>query len=347
MKHSTSLPITSSDGGDESSRSSTCRHALDGDNSKSLLASFVASFALTVASATVAYNNYYTSTNTNTLPRLSSSGTLIVPADDRRARQLQQHIEKRSLQRFGDDGDAAVTTSSFMTEDPVIHTYGFAGLSDADVHNLLFGDSDTREDVVIPMAEQEPIVEVDSAAMDEIESVPVTVDQAAPSRRRNAVAAKQTLFSSDEQVVVSFMNALDVQPGDFVAVVPSNIDVSDGLRDDDFVDYTYVCEPGSEPIDCPRYGSVSWDPSEIPSGRYMAYLAKEDSPEPYTIKSATTEGFMVRRAVRNRVEIIEPVAPAPTPAPPTPVPPTPAPPTPVPPTIPPPTEDPNGSLGTL
>ena len=374
MKHSdSSRPIPSGDEdlssvGTTSTRTGTRHPHLNNDRSNSsknkssppgILSAAVASLALIGAAATVGYYNHFASNDdaTNTLDRPSSSGKLIVPPDGRRARQLKKHIEKRekrALQRFGDDGDSPVTTSSAMTEEPVIHNYGFAGMSDADIHAMLYGGNaegnDEREDA-IPMAAEEPIVEVDSIVMDETENI-VTIDQAAApaTRRRNAVAAKQTLFQANEQVVVSFMNAIDVQPGDFVAIVPSSIDASAGLSDDDYVAYTYVCPPGPDTdttLDCPRYGSVAWDAGDIPSGRYKAYLTKEDGPEPYTIKAETSGPFMVRGAPINRAEVIETPTPAPpTPLPPTPMPPTPAPPTPVPPTVPPPTEDPTGSLAT-
>lgn len=86
------------------------------------------------------------------------------------------------------------------------------------------------------MAIEKPIVEVANTIMDETENI-VTVDQstAPATRRRNAVAAKQTLFAADDQVVISFLNTIDVQPGDFVAIVPSNIDVSAGMVDGDYV----------------------------------------------------------------------------------------------------------------
>lgn len=367
MKHSdSSLPIPSGDCDEELSASNrTNSHGRTNTSTihskpspPGITSAAIVSLALIGAAATVGYYNHFASNDANTLShRPSSSGKLIVPADDRRARQLKEHIEKRdrALQRFGDDGESPVTTSSVMTEEPVIHSYGFAGISDSDIHAMLNGTgtgstegSDEREDV-IPMSAEEPIVEVDSIVMDETENV-VNVDQAAAApatRRRNAVAAKQTLFQANEQVVISFANTIDVQPGDFVAIVPSSFDASAGISDDDYVAYTYVCPPESDAL-CPRYGSVAWDAGDIPTGRYKAYLTKEDSPAPYTIKAETSGPFMVRGAPTNRAEVIEtPTAAPPTAVPPTPVPPTPSPPTPVPPTIPPPTEDPNGSLATL
>ena len=347
MKHSnkSSLPVPSGDDEDSSSvvdkstnqndRSSSSSSSSSSDNNKKSSSSSgilrvsatIVSLALigVAATCTVGYYNHFASNDNaspNPLllhrPSSPSSGKLIVPADERRARQLKEHIaekreQKRGLQRFGDDGESPVTASSVMAEEePVIHTYGFASMSDADIHALLYGEeenSDSKREDAIIMANEKPIVEVDSTIMDETENI-VTVDQSTTpaTRRRNAVAAKQTLFAADDEVVISFFNTIDVQPGDFVAIVPSNIDVSAGLMDGDYVAYTYVCPPGSDTdttFDCPRYGSVAWDAGDIPPGRYKAYLAMEDRSEPYTVKAATSGPFMVRGAPTNRAEVIE------------------------------------------
>ena len=320
-----SLCVTSGDEEDLSSSSTSTRRLLllqnDRSTNKGIFSVVLAvSLALIVgAVATVGYYNHFASNTSSDafgdLQRPPPSGKVVIGLDENRPGRLKKYVEKRSLQRFGDGGDSPVTTSSVMTEEPVIHNYGFDGVSDAAVHKMLYGDndegSDEREDV-IPMANDQPIVEVDSVIIDETEDI-VTVDQAASARRRNAIAATQALFQSGEQLKILFMNTIDVQPGDFVALVPSSVDTSAGISDDDYVAYTYVCPPGSDPIfDCPKYGTVLWDVgTNIPSGRYMAILSKEDGPEPYTIKAETNGPFMIKNA--NRAEVVE----GPTPAPPT------------------------------
>jgi len=369
MRHSTSLPVTSGD--DNASSKSSSSSTTTSANKTPHHTEIIASLALLVGTVvTVGYSQYYAPANTNkSIHPFPSSGKLIVPSDARRARQLQKHIqkrekrEKRSLQRFGDEWDATqpVTTSSVTMEAPVVHNYGFANVPDADIHNLLYGGEIPD---VTPMAPGDQIVQVDSVIMDEYESEEnaVTVDQA--SRRRNAVAAKQSVFGLRDEVVISFLNAIDVVAGDFIAIVPARVGLNGGngmLGDDDYLAYAYVCDPdaANPAADCESTGSVAWNPrtNPFPPGRYTAYLAKEDDTGPYPIKAGPAN-FVITSNPYNRVEVIEPVAPppptasqeiveAPTPAPPTPVPPTMAPPTAAPPTVPPPTENPNGSLKTL
>lgn len=327
MKHS--LCITPGDEENLSLDSKDTRRRLQNDCSTNKASSAIFSVILAVslaliigAVATVGYYNHFASNTSSTaaadLHRRSPSGKLIIglPVDEKRPRRLKEHIEKRSLQRFGDGGDSPVTTSSAMTEEPVIHNYGFAGVSDADVHKMLYGGYDEggdKRENVIPMANDQLIVEVDSVIIDETENNVVLVDQAASARRRNAIAVKQALVKSGEQLKILFMNTIDVQPGDFVALVPFRVDTSAGLSDDDYIAYAYVCKPGSDPIfDCPKYGTVVWDVgTNISSGRYKAILSKEDGPEPYTIKAETNGPFMIQGA--NRAEVVE----SPTPAPPT------------------------------
>eukprot|EP00563_Minutocellus_polymorphus_P003417 CAMPEP_0181040006 /NCGR_PEP_ID=MMETSP1070-20121207/10807_1 /TAXON_ID=265543 /ORGANISM="Minutocellus polymorphus, Strain NH13" /LENGTH=805 /DNA_ID=CAMNT_0023117965 /DNA_START=601 /DNA_END=3015 /DNA_ORIENTATION=- len=355
---SSSLPITS---GDEHLSTGTRRN-----NKKASAILAVASTALLGAAATIGYNQYYASNISNNARPFPSSGKLIFAPDGRRGSQLHQLIEKRSLQRFGDDGEEPVTTSSVMTEEPVIHnvedTYRYTPIvsarSSLPVGELL-DDEDTNTMVdIFPVATNEFDEVVESVLMDESENT-VTVDSNAVARRRNAVAAKQVVFAFDEQVVISFMNALDVEAGDWIAIAPASVDLGDHgmLGGDDYMAYAYVCDPGTDPVECPRFGSVAWEPQFLSPGEYVAYLAKEDCPEPYTVKATTSTPFTIGTEPANRVEIIEAVPPSPVPVVPTPVPPTPIPvvPTPAPPTAsqevsetpPPPTPSPMGSLDTL
>ena len=285
-----SLCITSGDEEKLSSSSPDTRHHLQHNDFSANKASpgifsavLAVSLALIIgAVATVGYYNHFSS-NTSS----------------------DAFVEERSLQQFGDDGDSPFIATIVMTEESV---------SDADVLEMLYGDndagSDEREDI-IPMANEDPIIEVDSVVMNETENV-VMVDQAATSRRRNAILVKQALVQSGEQLKILYMNTIDVQPGDFVALVSSRVDTSAGLSSDDYIAYAYVCAKGSDPIfDCPKYGTVVWDVgTNVPSGRYKAVLSKEDGPEPYTIKAETSGPFMIQGA--NRAEVVE----GPTPAPP-------------------------------
>ena len=197
-------------------------------------------------------------------------------------RQSQNSPDKlHGLQRFGDDdGVMPDTASSAMSEGSVIPNYGFDGISDADVHKILNGES----------------AEVNEIVMNEVESKDaVTVDQQQTARRRNAIAAKQGVFGLRDTVVISFLNALDVQAGDWVGIIPEKVG-SSGLNDDGMVDgnayitYRYVCDPDANPIDCPHTGSVEWDVQSIgayfPPGKYGAYLLKEDEPEPVSTRPA-------------------------------------------------------------
>ena len=267
----------------------------NGSLSRSFHGTFLTAIAVFLAlmfgaAATVGYyNNFASNTSRNV-------------AVDRRGNSLKKNVvEERSLQQVGDYPDSPDITTIVMTEESV---------SDTDVHELLYEGSETREDTTL--ANEEPIVEVDSVIMNMTEHA-VMVDQAATASRRNALLVKQALVQSGEQLKILYMNTIDVQPGDFIALAPFSADVSAGLSSDDYIAYAYVCPPGSDPtFDCPRYGTVLWDvEATIPSGRYMVYLSKEDNPEPYTIKAETSRPFMIQGA--NRAEVAE----SPTPAPPT------------------------------
>ena len=284
--------------------------------------------------------------------------------DDHRGRQLQQRVEKRSLQRFGDDEEELVETSSIVQlEEPVIHKVdnidttpvisGHARRSSLPMGELLHG-KEAAADIAdfIPMAANEyhEAVEVDSVLMDGSENL-VTVDEAV-ARRRDAVVAKQGEFASNENVVIAFMNAVNVEAGDWIAIVAASVGLGDDgmLGGDDYLAYAYVCEPGADTAECPRHGSVAWEPQFLSPGEYMAYLVKEDYPEPFTVKAATSSPFTIGTEPASHVEIIEAVPPTPVPVVPTPLPPTPVPPTAsqfVIETAPPPTPVQTGSLSTL
>ena len=209
-----SLPIIS---GDENSlNSSRCTNKAAG------IIVTVASLALIGVATTCGYRQYNDnapSTRSTTRP-FPSSGKLIVPMDDHRGRQLQQHVEKRSLQRFGDDEEELVATSSTVLEEPVIHKVdnidtttpmisGHARRSSLPMGELQHGEEGAADMVdIIPMATNEyhEVVEVDSVLMDGSDNV-VTVDEAV-ARRRDAVVAKQGEFASNENVVIAFMNLL-------------------------------------------------------------------------------------------------------------------------------------------
>ena len=225
--------------------------------------------------------------------------------------------QPNGLQRFGDDdGVMPDTSSSVMSEDPVIPNYGFDGISDSDVHKILHGDGEKE------------------IVMNEDESKDaVTVDQQQTARLRNRIAANQGVFGLRDKVVISFLNAIDVEAGDWIGIVPEKVGTS-GLNDDGFVDgdayitYRYVCDPDADPLYCPHTGSVEWDVQSIgayfPPGKYVAYLCKEDGeddPGPYVVKAGPAY-FEISAIIEapptnppptnrpptnpNRVEIIEP-----------------------------------------
>lgn len=325
----------------------------------------VASLALIGVATTCGYRQYFDNAPSRSSTRpFPSNGKLIVPMDDHRGRQLEQRVEKRSLQRFGDDEEELVATSSIvLLEEPVIHKVdnidttpivsGHARPSSLPMGELLHGE-EAASDIadIIPMAANEyhEAVEVDSVVMDGSENV-VTVDEAV-ARRRDAVVAKQNEFASDENVVIAFMNAVNVEAGDWIAVVTASVGLGDDgmLGGDDYLAYAYVCEPGADTAECPRHGTVAWEPQFLSSGEYMAYLVKEDYPEPFTVKAATSSPFTIGTEPASHVEIIEAVPPTPVPVVPTPLPPTPVPPTAsqfVIETAPPPTPVQIGSLSTL
>lgn len=227
--------------------------------------------------------------------------------------------QPNGLQRFGDDdGVMPDTSSSVMSEDPVIPNYGFDGISDSDVHKILHGDGE-KEEIVMNEDESKDAV---------------TVDQQQTARRRNAIAAKQGVFNLRDKVVISFLNSIDVEAGDWIGIVPEKVGTS-GLNADGFVDgdayitYRYVCDPDADPLYCPHTGSVEWDVQSIgayfPPGKYVAYLCKEDGeddPGPYVVKAGPAY-FEISAIIEapptnppptnrpptnpNRVEIIEPV----------------------------------------
>ena len=341
------LPITS---GDQNSSTSSC--------SKKKTASIIATVAslalIGVASTTHGYKQHHGNTSsiindearTSSTRPFPSSGKLIIPTDGHRGRKLQQRVGKRSLQRFGDGEEELVTTNSIvMMEEPIIHKVdnvnapiapGHATRSSLPMGELLHGEDEADIVDIIPMATNEyhEVVEVDSVFIDGSEDV-VTVDTTA-ARRRDAVVAKQSEFASNEDVVISFMNAVNVEAGDWIAIVAASIGLDDEgmLGGDDYLAYAYICEPGADTTECPRYGSVAWEPQFLFPGEYMAYLVKEDYPSPFTVKAATSSSFTIGTEPASRIEIIEAVPPTTTPMPPTPVPvvPTPMPPTPSPPT---------------
>jgi hypothetical protein len=132
----------------------------------------------------------------------------------------------------------------------------------------------------------------------------------------DAVVARQDAFATDERLILSFANAVDVEAGDWIAIVPATIDLGNNgimslLGGNDYLAYAYVCDPGADPIDCPRHGSVAWEARFLPPGRYMAYLAKEDYPEPFTVKAATPSPFAIGTDLADCVEIVEAVPPTP------------------------------------
>ena len=328
----------------------------------------VASLALIGVATTCGYRQYHdsapsTTTRSATRP-FPSSGKLIVPMNDHRGRHLQQQrVEKRSLQRFGDGEEELVATSSIVQlEEPIIHKIdnidttpmisGHARRSSLPMGELLYGEEAAADIAdIIPMAvEYHEAVEVDTVLMDGSENV-VTVDEAV-ARRRDAVVAKQGEFASNENVVIAFMNAVNVEAGDWIAIVAASVGLGDDgmLGGDDYLAYAYVCEPGAVTVECPRHGSVAWEPQFLSPGEYMAYLVKEDYPEPFTVKAATSSTFTIGTEPASHVEIIEAVPPTPVPVVPTPLPPTPVPPTAsqfVIETAPPPTPVQTGSLSTL
>ena len=217
------------------------------------------------------------------------------------------------LQRFGDDDGVMPATFISSSEDPVIPNYGFDGISDSDVHKILHGDGTGEKEIVMNEDESKDAV---------------TVDQQQTARRRNAIAAKQGVFGLRDKVVISFLNSIDVEAGDWIGIVPEKVGTS-GLNDEGFVDadsyitYRYICDPDADPLYCPHTGSVEWDVQSIgayfPPGKYVAYLCKEDGeddPGPYVVKAGPTF-FEISTIIEapptntpptdpNRVEIIKP-----------------------------------------
>ena len=317
-----SLPITSGDA-EQPSTGSCC--------SSNKTTSFIITIALLALIGVAATHGGYHRSSIRPFP---PSGKLIFPADGHRGRQLQ---------RFGDDfadgfgnlEEEPVTTSSVvllsaaLTEEPVIHKVdnsdtpivpGRAAGSSMPMGELINDEDAIDIGDIVPSASNEysEIFAADSALLDDSENA-VTFDSAAAARRRDAVVAKQDVFTSNEKVVIAFMNAINAEAGDWIAIVPASVGLGDDgmLGGNDYLAYGYVCRPGTDPLECPRYGSVAWDPLLLPPGEYMAYLAKEDSQGPFTVKAATSSPFIVGTGPTTRAESIE--ATSPTPVSPTPV----------------------------